>query len=41
MDSPRDRPQTFEVSVTIFTVKLAVKFPCKMNLQIDGKSATN
>ena len=40
MDSPRERPQSFEISVTIYLVKLQVKFPCKMSLHSDGKPTT-
>lgn len=29
-----------EFTLSIYSVKLQVKFPCKMNLQHDGKSLT-
>lgn len=29
--------QTAEFMLTIFSIKMPVKFPCKMSLQSDGK----
>ena len=37
MDSPKEGSSLIDLSLTVFSVRLAVKFPCKMSLHNDGK----